>query len=87
MSDTTEGAEVLTKPASESEAEPKQKPSESEAKRLSHWAVRRSSKEGKIEVRLESPEGEVAHFFMGWLEAYDLSDKLLSAVAEVKAET
>lgn len=85
MSDTTVGDESPPKPSSEKEAEAKQNGSESEAKRLSQWAVRRSpDREGKIEIRLEAPDGTVGHFFMGWLEAYDLSDKLLGQVAELK---
>jgi len=87
MADTIVGDEVLPNPPSESEAESKQKRSESEAERLTEWAVRRSpDKEGKIEIRLEGPSGKVAHFFLGWLEAYDLSNKLLNVTAELKAE-
>lgn len=87
MSDTPEGAEILTNPPSGNEAEVKQKGSESEAERLTQWAVRKSpTREGKIELRLEGPSGIVGHFFMGWLEAYDLSNRLLGQVAELKAE-
>jgi len=85
MPDTPNGSEILTKPPSENEAETKQKGSESEAERLTQWAVRKSpTKEGKVEIRLEGPSGVVAHFFMGWHEAYDLSNKLLERVAELK---
>lgn len=86
MPDPTNGTETEPNPPSGNEADLKQKPSESEAERLTQWAVRKSSREGKIEVRLEGPSGRVAHFFMGWLEAYDLSNRLLGQVAERLAD-
>jgi len=85
MSDTIVGDETAPNPPSGNEANGKQKPSESEAERLTQWAVRKSAREGKIELRLEGPSGTIVHFFMGWHEAYDLSNRLLGQVAELKA--